>query len=229
VLSPQAILARLTGVLGSALGLLTGGVQDLPARQQTIRQTIDWSYNLLNEREQALFRSLGVFVGGFSLDAIEDVCSKLKGNQTRLRSSSDISTLDSAVGLVDQSLLRQGEDLNGEPRFYMLETLREYAFECLITRNELEMMRQQHAAYFLRLVDSIEPKLRGAEQEFALKRLDADYDNIRSALTWSCSSDIEIALRIAASLWEYWLSRGYFGEGRAWLTDILQRSETIPS
>jgi len=229
VLSPQAILARLTGALGGALGLLTGGVQDLPARQQTIRQTIDWSYNLLSEREQTLFRRLGIFVGGCSLDAIEEVCSRLKGSQMRLRSIPELSALDSAVALVDQSLLRQTEELDGEPRFFMLEILREYAFECLIAQNELEMMRHQHAAYYLRLVNAIEPKLRGAEQEFALKRLDADYDNIRSALTWSCSSDIEMALRIAAVLWEYWLSRGYWSEGRAWLTDILQRSDAMPS
>ncbi|MEI7846414.1 MAG: tetratricopeptide repeat protein [Chloroflexota bacterium] len=230
VLSPQAILARLTGALGSALGLLTGGAQDLPARQQTIRQTIDWSYNLLSEREQTLFRRLGVFVGGCTLDTIEDVCNRLKEeSQLRFRSAPSISALDSAVALVDQSLLRQMEGLDGEPRFFMLEILREYAFECLITRNELELMRHQHAVYFLRLVDAIEPKLSGAEQEFALKRLDADYDNIRAALTWSCAYDIEIALRMAAVLWEYWLSRGYFSEGRAWLTDILQRSGTILS
>jgi len=230
VLSPQAILARLSGALGSALGLLTGGVQDLPARQQTIRQTIDWSYNLLSEREQTLFRRLGVFVGGCTLDAIEEVCGKLKiGPQSRIRSLPDISPLDSAVALVDQSLIRQIEEVDGEPRFSMLEILREYAFECLINCNELEMMRHQHAAYFLRLVDSIEPKLSGAEQEFALKRLDADYDNIRAALTWSITSDIEIALRMAAALWEYWLSRGYLSEGRTWMTDILQRSGTITS
>ncbi len=230
VLSPQAILARLTGALGGALGLLAGGAQDLPARQQTIRQAIDWSYNLLNEREQALFRRLSVFVGGCTLDAIEEVCDSLKvGSHPRLRPATDISALDSATALVDQSLLRQDEDVNGEPRFSMLEILREYAFECLITRNELDMMRQQHAAYFTRLVVSIEPKLRGAEQEFALKRLDADYDNIRAALTWGSTSDIEMALRMSAALWEYWLSREYLSEGRAWMTDILQRSGAVPS
>jgi predicted ATPase len=230
VLSAQAILARLTGALGGALGLLTGGVQDLPARQQTIRQTIEWSYNLLSEREQALFRRLGVFVGGCTLDAIEEECNKLKAESLpRFRSSPSISALDSAIALVDQSLLRQVEGLDGEPRFFMLETLREYAFECLITRNELELMRQQHATYFLRLVNALEPKLRGAEQELALKHLDADYDNIRGALTWSCTYDIEMALQMAAVLWEYWLSRGYLSEGRAWLTDILQRSGTISS
>lgn len=227
VLSPQAILARLTGsVGGGALGLLTSGLQDLPARHQTMRQTIEWSYSLLSEREQTLFRRLGVFVGGCTLDAIEDVGDKLK---SRLRSASAISALDSAISLVDHSLVRQTEGSDGEPRFLMLETLREYAFECLIANNELEMVCQQHAAYFLRLVDALEPKLHGAEQEFAFKRLDADYDNIRAALTWSCAYDIEMALRMAAVLWEYWLSRDYLSEGRAWLTDILQRSENLSS
>jgi predicted ATPase/transcriptional regulator with XRE-family HTH domain len=227
VLSPQAILTRLTGAMGGALGLLTGGVQDLPARQQTIRQTIEWSYNLLNEREQALFRRLGVFSGGFTLEAIEEVSGRLP--QPRLRSAPELSALDAAVALVDQSLLRQVEDLEDEPRFSMLEILREYAFECLITQNELEMIRQQHAAYFLHLVKALEPKLRGTEQEYALKRLDADYDNIRAALTWSCASDLEMALQMAAVLWEYWLSRGYLREGRAWLTEILQHSSTLLS
>lgn len=229
VLSPQAILARLTGAMGGgALGLLTSGFQDLPARHQTMRQAIAWSYNLLGEREQVLFRRLGIFVSGFTLEAIEEVCGRQKsGTQPRLRSAQDLSTLDSAVVLVDQSLLRQVEDLDGEPRFSMLEILREYAFERLIAHNELEMMQQQHAAYFLSLVDALEPKLRGAEQDFALKRLDVDYENIRAALTWSCASDPEMALRLAACLWEYWLSRNYLSEGRAWLTDILQRSDAI--
>ncbi len=229
VLSPQAILTRLTGAMGGALGLLAGGVQDLPARQQTIRQTIDWSYNLLNEREQILFRRLGVFIGGCTLDAVEDVCDKLKAeSRLRLRSAPHISTLDLAVALMDQSLLRQVEGLDGEPRFFMSETLREYAVECLIACEELEMMRHQHAAYFLRLIDSVEPKLHGAEQESCLKLLDADYNNIRAALAWSCASDIETALRMAAVLWEYWLARGYLSEGRAWMTDILHRSDTVP-
>lgn len=230
VLTPQAILARLTGALGGALGLLTGGVQDSPARQQTIRRTIDWSYNLLGDREQILFRCLGVFVGGCSLLAIEDVGGKLIARpQPHLRSAPDTSVLDAAVALVDQSLLRQVEGPDGEPRFFMLEILREYAFECLIARNELDRMRRQHAAYYLGLTVSMEPKLRGADQELALKRLDVDYDNIRAALTWSCASDIEMALRMAAALWEYWLSRGYLSEGRAWLTDILERSGTPPA
>jgi len=223
VLSPQAILARLKGATGGVLGLLSGGSQDLPARQQTIRQTIEWSYNLLNEREQALFRCLGVFVGGCTLDAIEDVCAKLKTESApRLRPAPHVSALDSAIALMDQSLLRQLEDPDGEPRFIIPETLREYALECLATCNELETMRRRHATYLLQMVEMIEPKLRGAEQQACLKRLDVEYNNIRSALTWSCVSDAEMALRFGGALWEYWLTRGYLSEGRAWLTDILQ-------
>jgi predicted ATPase/DNA-binding XRE family transcriptional regulator len=230
VLSPQAILARLTGAMGGALGLLAGGAQDLPARQQTIRQTIEWSYNLLDEREQELFRRLGVFVGGCSLDAIEEVCGQLKsGTQPRLRSTPSISALDWAVALMDHSLLRQVDEIDGEPRFVMSETLREYAFESLAARNELETIRRQHAAYFLHLLEAIEPKLRGVEQEAGLKRLDADYNNIRAALAWSSTGEIEMALRMAGVLWEFWLARGYLSEGRAWLADILERSAAVPS
>jgi predicted ATPase/transcriptional regulator with XRE-family HTH domain len=229
VLSPQAILARLTGAMGGALGLLVGGAQDLPARQQTIRQTIEWSYNLLSEREQVVFRRLGVFVGGCTLDAIEEaVCSLFKAEaQPKMRQVPPIPALDSAIALIDQSLLRQVEDPDGDSRFVMSETLREYAFESLSAFNELELMRRQHALYFLHMVETLEPKLRGAEQEGCLKRLDADYRNLRAALTWSCASEIEIALRLASVLWEYWMARGYVSEGRVWLTDILQRSDQV--
>jgi predicted ATPase/transcriptional regulator with XRE-family HTH domain len=229
VLSPQAILARLTGAMGGgALGLLSGGIQDLPARQQTIRQTIEWSYNLLSKREQTLFRRLGVFVGGCTLEAIEAICETLSAETLpRLQPAAQLSALDAATALMDQSVLRQVEGPDGEPRFFMSETLREYAFESLTVGNELELMRQQHAGYFLRFVEALEPKLRGSEQEACLKRLDADYNNIRAALTWSCASDLEMALRMAAVLWEFWLARGYLTEGRIWLTEILSRSDAV--
>lgn len=223
VLSPQAILVRLKGAMGGALELLAGRIQDLPARHQTIRQTIDWSYNLLSCPEQILFRRLGVFVGGCSLQAIEEVCGKVKVK------SLPPSALDSAVALMEQSLLRRAEGSNGEPRFFIPETLREYALECLATCNELEMMREQHATYFLHLLNSIEPNLHGAEQESHLKQLDVEHDNIRAALAWSCASDTEMALRMIGTLWEFWLTRGYWSEGRVWMTDILQRAGTVPS
>ena len=230
ILSPHAILARLTDGAGSALGLLSGGTHDLPARHQTIRQTIDWSYNLLNKREQTLFRRLSVFVRGCSLNAIKSVYDNLKAeSQTHLRVAQSIPVLDFAIGLIDKSLLQRGEGPDGEPRFYMAEILREYAFERLIANNELDMMRQQHAAHILLWVDSIMAKMHSAEQELCLKHLDADYENIRAALIWSCTSDIETALRLGSMLWQYWLIRGYFSEGRAWLANMLERSATVQS
>jgi predicted ATPase/transcriptional regulator with XRE-family HTH domain len=226
VLTPQAILARLKGAMGGLLGFLSGGAQDLPARQQTIRQTIDWSYNLLNEREQIIFRRLGVFVGGCSLDAIEEVASNIKTtSKPRLKSATNFSGLDAAISLMGQSLLNRVEGQDGEPRFHLSETLREYALESLAKAGELEWMCGEQAAYFLRLVEVTASKLHGAEQETCLKQLDAEYNNIRSALTWSSTADVETALRFAGSLWEFWLTRGYLSEGRAWLKDILQRSE----
>ncbi|MFZ6027903.1 MAG: tetratricopeptide repeat protein [Chloroflexota bacterium] len=229
VLSPEAILKRLKGAMGGALDLLSGRIQDLPARHQAMRQTIDWSYHLLGEHEKALFRRLSVFAGGCTLEAVEEVCIRPKTEWTSLSLPvAPTSSLDLMTTLVDQSLVRKIEDPDGEPRFFMPEILCEYASESLRKHNELETLRYQHAAYFLRLVDSIEPKLHGAEQEACLKRLDADYDNIQNALRWSCTYDVEIALRMAGGLWEFWLTRGYWREGRAWMADILQRARTVP-
>jgi hypothetical protein len=167
-------------------------------------------------------------VGGCTLEAIEAICETLSAETLpRLQPAAQLSALDAATALMDQSVLRQVEGPDGEPRFFMSETLREYAFESLTVGNELELMRQQHAGYFLRFVEALEPKLRGSEQEACLKRLDADYNNIRAALTWSCASDLEMALRMAAVLWEFWLARGYLTEGRIWLTEILSRSDAV--
>src|SRR5690349_1422308 len=185
VLSPQAILARLTSA-GGALSLLSGGSQDVPARQQTIRRAIEWSYNLLSEREQVLFRRLGIFVGGCTLEAIEDVYSGLKSESSyRGAPGLQSSALDAVTALIDHSLIRQMEGLGGEPRFFMFETIREYALECLVASDELEPVQRQHADYFLHLVTALEPRLHGAEQESCLKQLDLDYNNIRAALGWS--------------------------------------------
>lgn len=234
IFSPQAILARLTDAMGGTnLGLLSGGARDLPMRQQNLRQTMEWSYNLLNERERTLFRRLGVFVGGCTLGAIEEVCSNSK-NRTLpyppmgIREPFQAPILDQVAALVDQSLLRQVEGPDGEPRFVMLDTLREYALERLAAHNELEMTHRLHAAYLLRMAEAIEPKLIGTEQETCLKHLDAEYNNFRAALAWAYTSDIEMALRLASVLWRFWLMRGYLTEGRAWLKDILERSKEAP-
>jgi tetratricopeptide (TPR) repeat protein len=199
----------------------------MPARQQTIRQTIEWSYNLLSQREQILFRRLGIFVGGCTLDAIEDVYSRFRTDSSlRGLSTSHNTALDSLTALIDHSLLRQTDGLEGELRFFMFETIREYALECLGAFDELEMMQRQHAEYFLRMVNAMEPRLHGAEQESCLKHLDMDYNNIRAALAWSYAFDDGIGLKLAGTVWEYWLTRGYLSEGLSWLTEILQRPQT---
>jgi predicted ATPase len=151
LLDPDALLAR----LDHPLHLLTNGPRDLPARQQTMRATIDWSYNLLNVDEQRLFRRLGVFVGGCTLEAVEAVCGD-KETTTYV--------LDGLTALTDKSLLRQDQGTDGAPRFVMLETIHEYALEQLAASGEDVLLRQRHAAYYLALAEMAEPQLRGSDQ-----------------------------------------------------------------
>ena len=209
LLPPKALLAR----LGHRLAILTNGARDLPARQQTLRRTIDWSYELLTESEQTLLRRSAVFVGGCSLEAAEAVCGGNGPERAEL--------LEIMASLVDKSLLRQ-EAPGGEPRFEQLETLREYGLEKLEDRGEVEVMRRSHAAFFLALAEQADPLLEGPEQAIWLERLDRDYGNVRAALEWLADSgDAERALRLAVALWRYWEIRGYLTEGRAWLTQLL--------
>jgi predicted ATPase/class 3 adenylate cyclase len=225
---PEALLAR----LGSRLLVLTGGPRDLPARQQTLRNTIDWSYNLLDEGEQALFRRLGVFVGGWTLEAAEAVC---EDKEKSLPVS--LSVLDGLAALIDQSLLRQEEGTDDEPRFVMLETVREYALERLEESGELETMRRRHTEYFVALVEMAEPKLTGPAEQMWLIRLDADYDNLRAALAWSLHGQpdsgtapgkaLELGLRLAGAIWIFWTARNRQSEGRAWIEGSLERSPHI--
>src|SRR5262249_22455091 len=190
---PQALLAR----LNQTLKLLTGGARDAPARQQTMRATIDWSYHLLDEGEQRLFARLGVFVGGCTLEAAEAV-SRTEGRGLSEESAVSVlspqsSVLDGLAALVDKSLLKQIEAPNGEPRFTMLETLREYALERLAARGEEAALRARHAAYYLELAETAQPNLDTAEQAVWLERLEAEHDNLRAALTWSLeASDVRL-------------------------------------
>jgi predicted ATPase/class 3 adenylate cyclase len=217
LLAPAAILAR----LGSRLTLLTGGPRDLPARQQTLRNTIEWSYQLLDASEQALFAQLAVFVGGCTLEAAEAVCNAA-GELPR-------DTLDGLAALIDQSLLRQEEGPAPRgypaPRFVMLETIREYAVERLELSGDAAAVRRRHAAYYLTLAEQAEPALLGAEQGAWMERLDAEIDNLRTALAWlrSTESAAEAGLQLAGALGEFWVRRGYLNEGRAWLADMLSR------
>ncbi|SRR6266699_1196301 len=221
LLPPQALLAR----LGQRLVVLTGGVRDAPARQQTLRNTIAWSYDLLDADEQWLFRRLSVFVGGCTLQAIEAVCSA--------RGNGALSVLDGVASLIDKSLLRQTEQEGAEPRFVMLETIREYGLECLGTSGEMEITRQAHAAYYLWLAEEAEPELVSPLQTVWLERLERERENLRAALQWSLdqtgdeegSPNREMALRLGGALRRFWLVRGNWSEGRTFLERALAGGE----
>ena len=220
LLSPQAMLTR----LGRRLSLLTDGARDLPARQQTLRSTIDWSYDLLEPEEQARFARLAVFAGGFTLDAVEAVCDGGMGGEGRAMSGEADLPLDVLGSLVDKSLLRQAEGPEGEPRFTMLETIREYAAERFAASGEAEAWRQRHAEYYLALAEEAAPELTGPRQASWLERLEREHDNLRAALTWAFERDrAEIGLRLAGALMRFWEVRGHFREGRGWLERTLSR------
>jgi predicted ATPase/class 3 adenylate cyclase len=223
---PEALLARLE----RRLQVLTGGPRDLPVRQQTLRNTIDWSYNLLDSEEQALFRRLGVFVGGCTLEAAAAVASELRIENDALRKAShEQSTLNLIEALVDKSLLRQEEGPGGEPRFTMLETVSEYALERLEESGEVESTRRQHANYFMTLAETAELHRYTPTQSVWLLRLDADHDNMRAALAWSQTPAVrvDICARLAGALQWFWYIRRYKSEGRAWLERVLQQSTSV--
>jgi predicted ATPase len=218
--SPQDLLARLS----SRLKLLRGGAQNLPARQQTLQNAIAWSYDLLDTSERRLFVQLSAFVGGWTLEAAEAVCGGWGSDD---QSGGDI--LDGLSSLVDKSLLRQAEGAGGETRFFMLETIREYALEQLQASAEAEALRQRHAGYFLLLAEQAEPELTGPLQTIWLDRLEGEHGNLRAALKWAVNSRApETALRMAGAIWRFWYTRGYLSEGRRWLEATLALVESIP-
>lgn len=200
---PPALLQRLS----HRLPLLTGGPTDAPERQLTLRSTIDWSYELLSEQDRRLFARLSVFAGGCTFEAAELVCN----------ADSELDLLKGLSSLVDQSLVRRaGAD---EPRFVMLETIREYATEQLEEDGEAEHLRRRHAQCFLSMAEEAD---RGGVQAEGLDRLDSELDNLRVAL--SCARDrggALLGLQLAVSLAPFWELRGYLTEGRAWLDQLL--------
>jgi predicted ATPase len=215
LLSPQALVER----LANSLELLTGGARDAPARHQTLRAAIDWSYQLLDPGERALFERLGVFTGGFTLDAAESVC----GVDARPG-----ETLAGVESLLEKSLLRHQEDIGGEPRFALMQAIQEYALYRLIERKELPDRRRLHAAYYLRLAEEAEPELFGAEQATWVRRLEADAGNLRAALAWALDSEnVEQGMRAAAALSRFWSVRGRMSEGRVWLRQALDRTSEV--
>jgi non-specific serine/threonine protein kinase len=212
LLPPPALLAR----LGQRLSLLTGGARDLPARQQTLRSTIDWSYDLLESDEKTMFERLAVFVGGFTLDAVEAV---LHPGEDR-----PLEILDDLALLVDQSLLRQIEAAGGEPRFGMLETIREYAAERLEASAEAEVVRRRHAEHYLALSERAGPELFGPSQGTWLELLEREHDNLRAALGWALERDeAGLGMRLASALGDFWAVRGHLAEGQGWLERALAR------
>jgi predicted ATPase/DNA-binding winged helix-turn-helix (wHTH) protein len=213
VLSPQAILDRLE----RRLQLLTGGALDLPERQQTLRKAIDWSHDLLNEAEQKLFRRFSVFVGGCTLEAAEAVC-----NTDR---DLGIDLFDGASSLVDKNLLQSVDGANSEPRFTMLETIREYALECLAAGDEESAARRAHAAYCLVLAEEGNPELSPSDRAVWLASCDLETDNFRSALDWLFESqNLEWALRLCLALFRFWDMREHLIEGRSRLETALRLS-----
>lgn len=212
LLAPQALLAR----LNRRLTLLTGGARDLPARQQTLRNTIDWSYSLLDEAEQRLFIRLAVFMGGCTLEAVEAIC-----NADDLA----LDTFEGLASLVDKSLLRQMEGLNDEPRFVMLETINEYAGERLKQQGDRAVHRR-HADYYVAFAEQAEAELAGAAQGTCLEQLESEHPNLRAALARALEhEDTELGLRLGAALWRFWKMRGHYTEGRRWLDAVLARSK----
>jgi predicted ATPase len=209
-LSPQMLLAH----LGQRLPLLTGGPRDLPARQQTLRDAIAWSYDLLTVDEQRLFRWLSVFAGGCTLEGADAVCGS--------------PVLDGVGSLVEHSLLRQQERLeqpDTEPRFIMLETIREYAMERLMATGEADALRQRHADYFLALAEA-SGRLRGSNSGAWLDRLEREHDDLRAALDWfTAHGPAESALRLAGALAHFWRGRAYLAEGLACLARVLALPE----
>jgi predicted ATPase/DNA-binding CsgD family transcriptional regulator len=215
LLSPQAMLGR----LHRCLEVLVGGARDVPTRQQTLRGTLRWSHELLSRSERVLFRRLGVFVGGCSLEATEAVCG--------IPGEAEGELLETLEALIDKSLLRAEEVLGGEPRFSMLETVREYAAEQLEASGEDETLRARHAAFFTALGVRAESGLQGHEEVTWRRRLDADHDNVRAALAWGAEHDPELMLRLAGALWRFWWV--HLTEGRLRLERALSVGSDAPA
>jgi len=211
--SPQALLAR----LGSRLELLRGGPRDMPARHQTLRHAIAWSYDLLSPAEQTFFQRLAIFVGGCSLEAVEVIC-----NTADDADQLALDALDGLTALIDQSLLRQEPTKEGAPRFVMFETIREFALERLQASDDWEATRRRHADFFLALAEKAEPELTGPKQILWLNTLAQEHDNLRSVFSWiEETGQADYGLRLGAAIWRFWIVRGHKQEGRERLAALL--------
>jgi predicted ATPase len=213
-LTPQAIASR----LNRRLHLLTGGARDLPQRQRTLRATIEWSYDLLSEADRVLFERLGAFAGGWTLDAAEAVCAEEGGPDV----------IEGLGSLVEKSMVRHGRVVQGEPRFEMLDTIRDFALERLEERGDAERVRLAHALFFLRLSLDAEPLLRTGEQDRCAERLAAENDNLRAAMRWSLDrGEPGRVARMGQALWLFWWTRSLLPEAMAWMEEVLGLVEKL--
>jgi predicted ATPase/DNA-binding CsgD family transcriptional regulator len=226
LLPPQALLTR----LGHRLQVLTSGARDAPIRQQTLRNTLAWSYDLLDTEEQRLFRRLSVFVRGCTLEAVEGLYTAL--------GETPADVLDGVTSLMDKSLLRQVEQEGEEPRLLILATIREYGLEALAASGEMESTQRAHASYCLALAEQAELELGGPQQAAWLGQLEQEHDNLRAAMQWSLEQvgnkdarederSMEIALRFGGALQEFWRVHGHISEGRNFLERALAAHEDI--
>ncbi|WP_165423609.1 tetratricopeptide repeat protein [Ktedonosporobacter rubrisoli] len=210
LLSPQEILVRLS----NRLRLLTQGARDLPVRQQTLRNTLDWSYDLLSESEQRFFRRLGVFVGAWTLEAAEAVALAAEAGE--------VDVLELLVSLVDKSLVQVVESSSAATRFVLLETIREYALDRLIKQDECDCTQRRYTLFYLRLAEKADEHFHGPEQRLWLQRLDQEAPHLWAALRWSIErQETELALRLASALQEFVALRSSLREGRSWFEEVL--------
>jgi len=215
--SPRQVLERLDG----RLALLVGGPRDLPARQQTLRNLLDWSYALLTPREQRLFAHLGVFAGSWDLDGAAVVHGVENARET-----GEVAGSEEVEALADAGLLEYVAEGPTAPRFRMLETIREYALARLAESGEADAVRRAHAGYYVALAERAEPELIGPDQVAWTRRLDAEQGNVRAALDWLMRDDAPGAPRLAGALGHYWMRGRSLVEGRRWLEAALERADS---
>jgi predicted ATPase/class 3 adenylate cyclase len=212
--APEAILAR----LDKSLSLLTGGARDLPARQQTLRGAINWSYDLLDGPERILFRRLSIFSGGWTFETAQEICDPT--------ADMGLDVIDGLMSFVDKSLVRRDDSPTGDPRFRMLETIREYARERLAQSDDAAMIARSHGAYFAALARRAEPELLGSDQAAWLDLLELERDNLRAAMHWAAEAgDVQLALAMAGALWRFWHQRAHLAEGHEQLEALLRRPD----
>lgn len=215
LLSPQTILMQLDSMWLE----MSRSLRNMPERQQTLRNTIEWSYRLLDEEEQQLFAQLAVFRGGWTLEAMREICD----------SRSAAALLQHLNGLVNKSLVWRRKDEHDQPRFGMLETIREYALLCLHARGEVETLQERHALYYTGYIYRVEAALASVNQRLVLNRIEIEVDNFRAALRWALDHDPEPGVRMIGDLGSCWRIRGYLTEGMAWAQQLLTAGSEAPA